>query len=47
MIIDAMDILYSNNVDGFCIVSRIAILLGCSTSREAGMYVIGMGKEDS
>lgn len=46
MIIDAMDILYSNNVDGFCIVSsdsdftRIAIRL-----RESGMHVIGMGEK--
>lgn len=45
MIIDAMDILYSNNVDGFCIVSsdsdftRLAIRL-----RESGMHVIGMGE---
>ena len=46
MIIDAMDILYSHNVDGFCIVSsdsdftRLAIRL-----RESGMYVIGMGEQ--
>ena len=46
MIIDAMDILYSNNVDGFCIVSsdsdftRLAIRL-----RESGMHVIGMGEQ--
>ena len=46
MIIDAMDILYSNNVDGFCIVSsdsdftRLAIRL-----RESGMHVIGMGEK--
>jgi len=46
MIIDAMDILYSNNADGFCIVSsdsdftRLAIRL-----RESGMYVIGMGEQ--
>lgn len=46
MIIDAMDILYSGNVDGFCIVSsdsdftRLAARL-----REAGMQVIGMGEE--
>lgn len=46
LIIDAMDILYSNNVDGFCIVSsdsdftRLAARL-----REAGMYVIGMGEK--
>lgn len=45
MIIDAMDILYSQNVDGFCIVSsdsdftRLAIRL-----RESGMHVIGMGE---
>ena len=45
MIIDAMDILYSGNVDGFCIVSsdsdftRLAIRL-----RESGMHVIGMGE---
>lgn len=46
MIIDAMDILYSENVEGFCIVSsnsdftRLAVRL-----REAGKYVIGMGIE--
>ncbi len=46
LIIDAMDILYSQNVDGFCIVSsdsdftRLAARL-----REAGMYVIGMGEK--
>ncbi len=45
LIIDAMDILYSGNVDGFCIVSsdsdftRLAARL-----REAGMFVIGMGE---
>jgi uncharacterized LabA/DUF88 family protein len=45
MIIDAMDILYSEKVDGFCIVSsdsdftRLAIRL-----REAGMNVIGIGE---
>jgi uncharacterized LabA/DUF88 family protein len=46
MIIDAMDILYSGRVDGFCIVSsdsdftRIALRL-----REAGMKVIGIGEK--
>lgn len=46
MIIDAMDILYSGNVEGFCIVSsdsdftRLAARL-----RESGMTVIGMGEE--
>ena len=46
MIIDAMDILYSGKVDGFCILSsdsdftRLAGRL-----REAGMLVIGMGEK--
>ncbi len=46
LIIDAMDILYSQKVDGFCIVSsdsdftRLAIRL-----REAGMKVIGIGEK--
>lgn len=45
MIIDAMDILYSGKVDGFCLVSsdsdftRLAMRL-----REAGMLVLGMGE---
>lgn len=46
MIIDAMDILYSRRVEGFCIISsdsdftRLALRL-----REAGMKVIGMGEK--
>ena len=46
MIIDAMDILYADKVEGFCIVSsdsdftRLAARL-----REAGVYVIGMGEK--
>lgn len=46
MIIDAMDILYSGNVEGFCIVSsdsdftRLAVRL-----RESGMFVVGMGEK--
>lgn len=46
MIIDAMDILYSGNIDGFCIVSsdsdftRLAARL-----RESGMTVVGMGEK--
>jgi uncharacterized LabA/DUF88 family protein len=46
MIIDAMDILYSNKVDGFCLVSsdsdftKLAIRL-----REAGMTVYGIGEK--
>jgi len=45
MIIDAMDILYSGQVDGFCLVSsdsdftRLAARL-----RESGMTVVGMGE---
>lgn len=45
MIIDAMDILYTRNVDGFCLVSsdsdftRLAARL-----RESRMFVIGMGE---
>ncbi len=46
MIIDAMDILYSERVDGFCLVSsdsdftRLALRL-----REAGMQVFGIGEK--
>ncbi len=46
MIIDAMDVLYSGKVGGFCLVSsdsdftRLAVRL-----REAGMLVIGMGEK--
>lgn len=45
MIIDAMDILHANKVDGFCLVSsdsdftRLAIRL-----RESGMLVVGLGE---
>lgn len=46
MIIDAMDILHTNKVDGFCLVSsdsdftRLAVRL-----RESGMLVIGIGEK--
>lgn len=46
MVIDAMDILYSGRVDGFCLVTsdsdftKLAVRL-----REAGMLVIGMGEQ--
>ncbi len=46
MIIDAMDILYTGKVDGFCIISsdsdftRLELRL-----REAGLQVIGMGQK--
>lgn len=45
MVIDAMDILYKGNVDGFCLVTsdsdftRLAMRL-----REENMYVLGMGE---
>ncbi len=46
LIIDAMDILYSGNVDGFCIVSSDSDFTRlASRLREAGMYVIGMGEK--
>jgi uncharacterized LabA/DUF88 family protein len=46
LIIDAMDILYSNSVDGFCIVSSDSDFTRlASRLREAGMYVIGMGEK--
>jgi len=46
MIIDAMDILHSEKVDGFCLVSsdsdftRLAVRL-----RESGMFVLGIGEK--
>lgn len=45
MIIDAMDILYSNDVDGFCIVSSDSDFTRLvSRLRESGKVVIGMGE---
>lgn len=45
LIIDAMDILYSSNVDGFCIVSSDSDFTRlASRLRESGMSVIGMGE---
>ncbi|HYC27193.1 MAG TPA: NYN domain-containing protein [Chitinophagaceae bacterium] len=46
MIIDAMDILYSGRVDGFCIVSSDSDFTRMATRlREAGMKVIGIGEK--
>ena len=46
MIIDAMDILYAGNVEGFCIVSSDSDFTRlASRLREAGKYVIGMGEK--
>lgn len=45
MIIDAMDILYSGNVDGFCIASSDSDFTKLSSRlRESAMFVIGMGE---
>lgn len=45
LIIDAMDILYTGNVDGFCIVSSDSDFTKlASRLRESGMEVIGMGE---
>lgn len=45
MIIDAMDILYSGNVDGFCIVSSDSDFTRLvARLRESGMLVVGMGE---
>lgn len=45
MIIDAMDILYSEKVDGFCLVSSDSDFTRLATRlREAGMTVIGIGE---
>jgi uncharacterized LabA/DUF88 family protein len=46
MIIDAMDILYSEKVDGFCLVSSDSDFTRLATRlREAGMLVIGIGEK--
>lgn len=46
MIIDAMDILYSGKVDGFCLVSSDSDFTKlASRLRESGMIVIGMGEK--
>lgn len=45
MIIDAMDILYSGNVEGFCIVSSDSDFTKLAQRlREDGMFVLGMGE---
>jgi len=46
MIIDAMDILYSEKVNGFCLVSSDSDFTRLATRlREAGMQVIGIGEK--
>ncbi|MEC3908173.1 NYN domain-containing protein [Tamlana sp. 2201CG12-4] len=46
MIIDAMDILYSEKVNGFCLISSDSDFTKLATRlREAGMLVYGMGEK--
>jgi len=46
MIIDAMDILYSEKVNGFCLVSSDSDFTKLATRlREAGMHVYGIGEK--
>jgi len=46
MIIDAMDILHSNTVDGFCLVSSDSDYTRLATRiREMGYFVLGIGKQ--
>ena len=48
MIIDAMDILYTRTVDGFCLVSSDSDFTKLAARlKESGMLVIGMGKEQT
>jgi uncharacterized protein (TIGR00288 family) len=46
MIIDAMDLLHSNDVDGFCIVSSDSDYTRLATRiREKGLFIIGVGEK--
>lgn len=46
MIIDAMDLLYTNQFDGFCIVSSDSDFTKLAARiREAGLYVYGFGEQ--
>ena len=46
MIIDAMDILHSDQVDGFCLVSSDSDYTRLATRiREMGYFVVGIGKQ--
>jgi hypothetical protein len=46
MIIDAIDILYAGNTEGFCIVSSDSDFTRlASRLRESGMFVVGMGEK--
>src|SRR5215510_9263537 len=46
LIIDAMDLLYAKNLDGFCLVSSDSDFTKLATRiRESGLIVYGFGKE--
>ena len=48
MIIDAMDILHSGHVDGFCLVSSDSDYTRLATRiRESGLLVVGIGKKNT
>ena len=48
MIIDAMDIMYSGNVEGFCIVSSDSDYTRLATRiREKGFFVMGVGRKNT
>jgi hypothetical protein len=48
MIIDAMDILYSGEVEGFCLVSSDSDYTRLATRiRDKGIFVMGMGKKNT
>jgi hypothetical protein len=48
LIIDAMDILHSESVDGFCIVSSDSDYTGLAKRiREEGLFVMGIGKKNT
>ena len=48
LIIDAMDLLHSGNVGGFCIVSSDGDFTRLATRiRERGMFVMGVGRKDT
>lgn len=48
MIIDAMDILHGDSVDGFCIISSDSDYTGLAKRiREEGLFVMGIGREST
>jgi uncharacterized LabA/DUF88 family protein len=48
LIIDAMDILYSGTVQGFCVVSSDSDYTRlCTRIREMGLFVMGIGRENT